>query len=81
MSGKEGCRCRSEVVECRPQGSEPLIDCSGLTATLCDCHFKPTHSLYFCSCESLLLLSFLLSLASYRKFILIAEVISDSTML
>lgn len=37
----------TEVVECRLRGAEPLIDCSGLTVALCDCHFKHTPTVYF----------------------------------
>lgn len=52
----------TEVVECRLRGAEPLIDCSGLTVALCDCHFKHTPTVYFYSCEGLLLLSLTLTL-------------------
>lgn len=52
----------TEVVECRLWGAEPLIDCSGLTLALCDCHFKHTPTVYFYSCEGLLLLSLTLTL-------------------
>lgn len=34
----------TEVVECHPQGSEHLIDCTGLMEALCDCHFQHTHT-------------------------------------
>lgn len=58
--GEEGAEVEmwTEVRECRPGGYEPLIDCRGLTQALCDWHFQHTHSLYFYSCEGLLLLSF-----------------------
>ncbi len=36
----------TEVLECRPRGSEPLIDCSGLTEALCDCHFQHTQFVF-----------------------------------
>lgn len=49
-------------MECRLRGAEPLIDCSGLTVALCDCHFKHTPTVYFYSCEGLLLLSLTLTL-------------------
>ena len=44
--GEEGAEVEmwTEVVECRPRGSEPLIDCSGLTEALCDCHFQHRHT-------------------------------------
>lgn len=62
--GEEGAEVEmwTEVAECRPQGSEPLIDCSRLTEVLCDCHLKHTPSLCFYSCEGLLRLSLPLTL-------------------
>lgn len=62
--GEEGAEVemRTEVVECRLRGAEPLIDCSGLTVALFDCHFKHTPTVYLYSCEGLLLLSLTLTL-------------------
>lgn len=34
----------TEFVQRRPRGYEPLIDCSGLTEALCDCHFQHSNA-------------------------------------
>lgn len=59
----------TEVVECRLRGAEPLIDCSGLTVALCDCHFKHTPRMYFYIREDLLLLSLRLTLILTETYI------------